>query len=264
MNRAVQATMVVALCLVVMSCASSRRVVYYLQEKSVEIPESSVAFDARIMPKDLITISVSTPEPEAALPFNLIVPSAQSGNSLSSLVSQPTLQNYLVNNEGEISFPVLGQLKVGGLTTQQTSEMIISQLHKYLKEPPIVTVRLINYKVSVIGEVNRPNMYTVINEKINVFEALAMAGDLTIYGRRDRIRIMREDINSYRYIITLNLNDANIIYSPYFYLQQNDIVYVEPNKAKSQSANIGSSTTLLVSVTSILISLAGLIVNILR
>lgn len=170
--------MVVALCLVVMSCASSRRVVY-LQEKSVEIPESSVAFDARIMPKDLITISVSTPEPEAALPFNLIVPSAQSGNSLSSLVSQPTLQNYLVNNEGEISFPVLGQLKVGGLTTQQTSEMIISQLHKYLKEPPIVTVRLINYKVSVIGEVNRPNMYTVINEKINVFEALAMAGDLT-------------------------------------------------------------------------------------
>ena len=174
--------MVVALCLVVMSCASSRRVVY-LQEKSVEIPESSVAFDARIMPKDLITISVSTPEPEAALPFNLIVPSAQSGNSLSSLVSQPTLQNYLVNNEGEISFPVLGQLKVGGLTTQQTSEMIISQLHKYLKEPPIVTVRLINYKVSVIGEVNRPNMYTVINEKINVFEALAMAGDLTIYGR---------------------------------------------------------------------------------
>ena len=207
MNRAVQATMVVALCLVVMSCASSRRVVY-LQEKSVEIPESSVAFDARIMPKDLITISVSTPEPEAALPFNLIVPSAQSDNSLSSLVSQPTLQNYLVNNEGEISFPVLGQLKVGGLTTQQTSEMIISQLHKYLKEPPIVTVRLINSKVSVIGEVNRPNMYTVINEKINVFEALAMAGDLTIYGRRDRIRIMREDINSHRHIITLNLNDA--------------------------------------------------------
>ena len=207
MNRAVQATMVVALCLVVMSCASSRRVVY-LQEKSVEIPESSVAFDARIMPKDLITISVSTPEPEAALPFNLIVPSAQSGNSLSSLVSQTTLQHYLVNNEGEISFPVLGQLKVGGLTTQQTSEMIISQLHKYLKEPPIVTVRLINYKVSVIGEVNRPNMYTVINEKINVFEALAMAGDLTIYGRRDRIRIMREDINSHRHIITLNLNDA--------------------------------------------------------
>ena len=199
--------MVVALCLVVMSCASSRRVVY-LQEKSVEIPESSVAFDARIMPKDLITISVSTPEPEAALPFNLIVPSAQSDNSLSSLVSQPTLQNYLVNNEGEISFPVLGQLKVGGLTTQQTSEMIISQLHKYLKEPPIVTVRLINYKVSVIGEVNRPNMYTVITEKINVFEALAMAGDLTIYGRRDRIRIMREDINSHRHIITLNLNDA--------------------------------------------------------
>lgn len=262
MNRIFHA-IIVALCLTAVSCASGKRVVY-LQERNVDVSDFPSAFDAHIMPKDLITISVSTQEPEAALPFNLIVPSTQTGNNLSSLVSQPTLQNYLVNIEGEISFPVLGQLKIGGLTTRQTSEMIISCLRKYLKESPIVTVRLVNYKVSVIGEVNHPNVYTVANERINIFEALAMAGDLTIYGKRDCVRIMREDMDSYRHIITLNLNDANIIHSPYYYLQQNDVVYVEPNKAKSQSANIGSSTTLLVSVTSILISLAGLIVNILR
>ena len=202
------------------------------------------------MPKDLLTISVSCSEPEAALPFNLVVPASQTGINSTNLVSQPTLQNYLVNNQGEIVFPVLGTLKVGGMTTQETSELIVGKLERYLKERPIVTVRLVNYKISVIGEVSRPGVYTVNNEQVNVFEAVAMAGDLTIYGKQK--------------LITINLNDENIIYSPDFYLRQNDIVYVEPNKAKKQSANIGSSTNLLISITSILISLAGLMVNILR
>ena len=165
------------------------------------------------MPKDLLTISVSCSEPEAALPFNLVVPASQTGINSTNLVSQPTLQNYLVNNQGEIVFPVLGTLKVGGMTTQETSELIVGKLERYLKERPIVTVRLVNYKISVIGEVSRPGVYTVNNEQVNVFEAVAMA---------------------------------------------------EPNKAKKQSANIGSSTNLLISITSILISLAGLMVNILR
>lgn len=245
------------------SCGSGKHVVY-LQKKDVLYQDTSVVFDARIMPKDLVTISISTPEPEAALPFNLIVPSIQTGSNYSTLISQPTLQNYLVDNSGEISFPVLGQLKIGNLTTQQASKMIIERLKQYLKQEPIVTVRLVNYKISVIGEVNRPNVYTVANEKINIFEALALAGDLTIYGRRNSVHIIREDMNAHKHIVTLNLNDASTIYSPYFYLQQNDIIYVEPNNAKKQSANIGSSTSLWISTTSILISLAGLIVNILR
>ena len=124
-------------------------------------------------------------------------------------------------------------------------------------------MRLVNYKVSVIGEVSRPGVYTVNNEQINIFEAVAMAGDLTIYGKRDNVRIIRNEGGRQK-LITLNLNDENIIYSPDFYLRQNDILYVEPNQAKKQSANIGSSTNLLVSITSILISLAGLMVNILR
>lgn len=168
-----------------------------------------------------------------------------------------------MNNQGEIVFPVLGTLKVGGMTTQETSELIVGKLERYLKERPIVTVRLVNYKISVIGEVSRPGVYTVNNEQVNVFEAVAMAGDLTIYGKRDNVRIIRT-VDGKQNLVTINLNDENIIYSPDFYLRQNDIVYVEPNKAKKQSANIGSSNNLLISITSILISLAGLMVNILR
>ena len=131
-------------------------------------------------------------------------------------------------------------------------------------ERPIVTVRMINYKISVLGEVQRPGMFTVANEKINILEALAQAGDLTIYGVRDRVKLIREDNTGKKEIHELNLNDANIINSPYYYLQQNDIVYVEPNKVKSQNSSVGSMTTLWFSATSILISLTSLLYNILK
>lgn len=263
MNRNVlTACAAIIVCAFYTSCSSSKQV-SYLQKLGSKQQESLVEYDARIMSKDLLTISVSCSEPEAALPFNLVVPASQTGINSTNLVSQPTLQNYLVNNRGEISFPVLGILKVEGMTTQETSEMIVERLERYLKERPIVTVRLVNYKISVIGEVNRPGVYTANNEQVNLFEAVAMAGDLTIYGKRNNIRIIRKE-NGKQRLITMNLNDENLIHSPDFYLRQNDIVYVEPNSAKRQNANIGSSTNLLVSVTSILISMAGLLVNILR
>ncbi len=117
----------------------------------------------------------------------------------------------------------------------------------------------INYKISVMGEVARPGMFTVANEKITILEALAQAGDLTIYGRRDRVKLIREDATGEKEIHVLNLNDANIINSPYFYLQQNDVVYVEPNKVKAQNSSIGPITTLAVSVTGVLVSITTLI-----
>jgi polysaccharide export outer membrane protein len=121
-----------------------------------------------------------------------------------------------------------------------------------------------NYKISVLGEVARPGMYQVGNEKINILEALAQAGDLTIYGVRDSVKLIREDATGKKEIHSLNLNDANIISSPYYYLQQNDIVYVEPNKVKARNSNIGTSTTLWFTATSILISLTSLMYNILK
>jgi polysaccharide export outer membrane protein len=176
------------------------------------------------------------------------------------------LQSYIVDNDGNIDFPLVGSLHLAGLTKNAAEQLIREKIKPYLTETenPIVTVRMINYKISVLGELARPGMFTVASEKISILEALAQAGDLTVYGVRDRVKLIREDATGKKEIHVLNLNDANIINSPYYYLQQNDVVYVEPNKVKSQNASVGSVTTIALSVTSILVSIASLLVNILR
>ena len=194
-------------------------------------------YDAKIMPKDLLTIVVSCTSPELAVPFNLTVASpasvATTGNS--QLTVQPVLQPYLVDNGGKINFPVLGELKVGGLTKREAEQLIIDKLKPYIKETPIVTVRMVNYKISVLGEVTRPGTFTISNEKVNLLEALAMAGDMTVWGVRDNVKLIREGADGKQEIVTLDLNKAETILSPYYWLQQNDIVYVTPNKAKALS-----------------------------
>lgn len=251
--------------LLMLTGCSSYKNVPYLQNPEVvnEMLDTLPMYDAKIMPKDLLTITVNTTDPEAAAPFNLIVQSVLSQNR-SSLTQQPSLQQYLVNNKGEIDFPVLGRLNVGGLTKNEAEDMIREKLKAYLREEPIVTVRMANYKISVMGEVARPGTFTVSNEKVNILEALAMAGDLTIWGMRDNVMLIREDAKGKRQIMTLNLNDANIVTSDHYYLQQNDILYVSPNKTKAKNSDIGQSTSLWFSATSILVSIASLLVTIFR
>lgn len=180
--------------------------------------------------------------------------------------SNRALQTYLVSNDGTISFPVLGTLKVGGLSKVECEKLIHDRIIRYLngKEDPVVSVRMANYKISVLGEVARPGMFTVNSEEINIFEALALAGDLTIYGVRDHVKIIRKDADGKRNVYILNLNDANIISSPCYYLQQNDIVYVEPNKVKARNSSVGQTTSLWLTSTSILVSVASLLFNILK
>lgn len=250
-----------------MVCCTSYKSVPYMQNPEMvnNYEETIPLYDARIMPKDLLSITVNTTDPMAAAPFNLTVQTPMNAaQSNLNTTTQPSLQQYLVNNAGEIDFPVVGTLKVGGLTKDQTESLIQDSLRMYLKEDPIVTVRMSNYKISVLGEVARPGSFTISNEKVNVLEALAMAGDMTIYGVRDDVRLVREDVNGKREIVRLDMNDANIVISPYYYLQQNDILYVIPNKTKAKNSDIGNSTTLWVSATSILVSIAGLMINILK
>ena len=246
-------------------CQSYKKVPYFQNVEVVnEVEQQEKLYDAKIMPKDLLTIVVSCTNPELAIPFNLTVASnAGIAVSTSSYVTtQPVLQPYLVDNEGNINFPVLGELKLGGLTKREAEQLIIDKLKPYMKETPIVTVRMVNYKISVIGEVGRPGTFTISNEKVNIFEALAMAGDMTIYGIRDNVKLIREDNTGKREIVTLNLNDQDILQSPYYYLQQNDILYVTPNKTKAKTSNISSSTTIWFSVIGSLVSLASLIIAI--
>lgn len=254
------------LSLLLAACTSYKKVPYLQNPEVVNNLEKTLPlYDAKIMPKDLLSITVSTTDPKAAAPFNLTVQtSMNAAMSTVSTTSQPMLQQYLVNNVGEIDFPVIGMLSVGGLTKNETENLIRDRLKPYLKEVPIVTVRMANYKISVLGEVARPGSFTIGNEKVNVFEALAMAGDMTIYGVRDNVKLIREDKNGKREIINLNLNNADIVISPYYYLKQNDILYITPNKTKAKNSDIGNSTTLWFSSISILVSVAGLLINILK
>ena len=252
--------------LAVTSCSTPKNVAYIQNSDSIDYAKSEFLYDARIMPKDILTITVNTVNPEASAPFNLVISTALSTESSRSIGNQRALQTYLVDNNGCIDFPVVGTLQVGGLTKSMCEKLIHDKIQRYMnaEENPIVTVRMSNYKISVIGEVNRPGMFTVGNEKINIFEALAQAGDLSIYGVRDRVKLIRENAKGRKEIHTINLNDANIVNSPYYYLQQNDVVYVEPNQVKARNSAIGTSTTIWISVTGALVSLASLIVNILR
>lgn len=255
----------VAVLLAVTSCKTPKNVAYIQNSDSIDYTRSEYLYDARIMPKDILTITVNTVNPDASEPFNLIIRNTlRQGATIGT--SGGVLQTYLVDNEGCIDFPVVGRLQVGGLTKSMCEKLIHDRIQRYMnaEENPVVTVRMSNYKISVIGEVNRPGMFTVGNEKINIFEALAQAGDLSIYGVRDRVKLIRENAKGRKEIHTISLNDANLVSSPYYYLQQNDIIYVEPNQVKARNSAIGTSTTIWISVTGALVSLASLIVNVLK
>jgi polysaccharide export outer membrane protein len=255
----------IVISMMITGCGSTKNVAYFKNSDSVDLSKSQFLYDARIMPKDQLTITVSTTNDEAATPFNLTVPTPYTVNSRSTY-SQAMLQTYLVDNEGNINYPILGQIHVGGLTKSECEKMIQDRITPFMaaSENPIVTVRMTGYQISVIGEVARPGTFTVSREKISILEALAQAGDLTIYGQRNNVQLIREDASGQKSIHTFDLTDADIINSPYFYLQQNDVIYVTPNKVKAQNSSVGSMTTLWFSATSILISLTSLLYNILK
>lgn len=257
---------IILIAALVSSCGSSEKIAYLQGTETMSAEEFAVAttlYDARIMPKDLLTIIVSTTDPEASRPFNLVTPTISQGLTTTAGY-QGQLQTYLVDNNGGVELPVIGEVNLKGLTKSEAEKRIVGMLKPFLKEDPVVTVRLVNYKISVIGEVARPNTFTIQNEKVNLFEALAMAGDMTIWGRRDNVKILREEADGSKRVITMNMNDPNVIFHPDFYLRQNDVVYVEPNKVKAKNSEIGSATGIWLSATSIMISVATLLINVLK
>lgn len=254
-----------ALTLAFSSCTSYKSVPYLQNSQNFDESVISSLFDAKIMPKDLITITVNTTDPIASAPFNLTVQSTVT-NTLGNrnATTQAALMSYLVDNDGTIDFPILGVLEVGGKTKSQVEEMVREMLKPYLNERPVVNVRMANFKISVLGEVTSPGEFTISKEKVNVLEALALARDMTIWGMRDNVKLIRENSDGTHQIVELNLNDASIVNSPYYQLQQNDILYVTPNETKAKNSDIGQQTSLWFSATSILVSLASLLYNILK
>ena len=241
-------------------CSSYQKSLYLQNDAVINQSTQGQLYDFRIMPKDILTILVSTTDPAASAPFYRKLGQDKETTSSSTVGMQNLdLLGYLVDNNGEIDFPVLGKIQVIGLTTRECEALLREKLKPYLKETPLVTVSSSNYKFSVLGEVNAPGTYTVQDEKVTIFEAIAQAGDMTLFSIRDDVQLLREDSEGRRQVIHLNLNDANITQSPYFYLQQNDVIYVKPTKAKVRTNTFNSNASMWITILSVLTSVTSLV-----
>ena len=252
------AYLVVCMAVFFTACTSTKKIIYLQDVVPLKQQEIEQKYEVIIHGDDLLTIMVNSRDPELALPFNMPMVSYQLGSNTGG---QQRVLGYLVDTNGNIDFPILGEIHVEGLTRMQLTELIKNKLIEGdLIKDPIVTVQFLNFKISVMGEVGRPGSFTISGDRITLLEALSMAGDLTIYGRRDRVGVIREN-NGKRTILFHDLRSADIFNSPCYYLQQNDIVYVEPNKAKSgqSSINQNNSIGVWVSVISLLTTIAVLI-----
>lgn len=255
--------LVIVCCLALASCKTYKNI-NYIQDVQVNTTESIAENQGiRIQPKDMLSIVVSSKTPELAMAFNLPVVSYQAGSEVVSGGGTLRLLGYVVDNDGNIDFPLLGKIQVAGLTRWQLQELIKQQIvNAGLMKELVVTVEFMNFKVSIMGEVNAPGSYTINGDKVTILEALSMAKDLTIFGKRDGVYVIREE-NGKRTTYNVDLRSVDLFNSPAYYLRQNDVVYVEPNKVRAGQSTINEnslkSVSLWISISSFLTSLAVLI-----
>ena len=249
------------------SCGAVKDIAYF-QNKVINEPEKiDKHAGIVIQPKDMLSIVVSSRNPELVVMFNLPMVQHMAVSEIAGGSSQQRLLGYVVDNNGCIDFPVLGTLKVAGLTRWELAEMIKKRLLKegYLTDA-VVTVEFMNFKVSVLGEVTAPGTYSIEGDKVTILQALSLARDLTIYGQRENVSVIRER-DGERIIYQINLCDVDLFKSPAYYLQQNDVIYVEPSIEKARQSTIDDKklrlTTIAISSSSLLVSVASLIVGIL-
>lgn len=218
------------------SCETYKNVAYFsdLPDSLKSYSTTSVQFkNPVIQPDDLLYINIQTLDPEANALFSAgNTPIAAVGANNISLSGNQVTMGHLVDKDGNINLPVIGKIMVRGYTTQQARDTIATHIDKYYTSST-VDVRFNNFKITIIGEVNRPSTYTVPNEEVTILDALGMAGDLTIYGKRDNVLLIRNDSNNVKKLVRINLNSKDVINSPYFFLKQGDVLYVEPDKAKA-------------------------------
>lgn len=252
-------TILFLLVLLIFSCKSREEVVYYQNIDALANTEKANSYEIKIQPDDLLTIIVSADDPETAIPFNLSTISVPTASSVNAAQGQLMMQSYLVDASGTIDFPIIGKLTVGGLSRTEVMQLLGGKIAKYIKNP-IINLRLMNFKVSVQGEVTNPGTYPVSSDRITLIEAISMASDLTIYGKRDNVLVIRE-VNGVKAYNRVDITKADFIHSPFYYLAQNDVVYVEPNKTRINGAAVGANTGVIISVTSLLITVITLIIT---
>ncbi|MFC0317897.1 MULTISPECIES: polysaccharide biosynthesis/export family protein [Olivibacter] len=228
------------------ACGQKRNLVYFSDLRDSIAYESRIieASNIKIKSGDILSISVSTLNPESNILFNTGTLQSIEANRESS-GNLATSQGYLVDSKGQINFPVVGKIAIAGKTKEEATDFLVSTLKPYVKDP-IINLRFLNFRVTVVGEVNKPSTFTVTGDQINLIEALGLAGDMTMYGKRENVLLIREEEGK-RTMVRLDLNKKETMDSKYFFLKQNDIVYVEPDKMKEKQSRTDIRTITLIS-----------------
>ncbi len=234
------------LSLLIFSCASKKDVVYLQGIDRAKSYDAATVYEPVLQPDDLLSIVISTESREIAAPFNL--PEIQSSDS-----ENRGLRTYLIDNAGYIDFPILGKIKLGGLTRTEANNKLVAAVTEYVQKP-IVDLRIVNYKISVLGEVAKPGSYNIAGERVTLLEALSLGGDLTIYGKRDNLLVIREKDGKKTYN-RVDITQPDFLNSPFYYLSQNDVVYVEPNKTRVNASVIGPNVFAILSAVSLIATL---------
>lgn len=243
------------------SCSSTKENLTYFENADTVVAEQGVGsndYSIKIVPDDELKIVITSQIPEATAPYNLPLANYASRSDIST-IGNPAIQTYTVDKMGNILLPVLGKVHVEGKTTKEVAQSLLEIISKDVTDP-YVNVDFVGFKVNVLGEVKDPGTKIVNKERYSILDALSDAKDLTEYGKRDNILLIREE-NGVKKTIRLNLNDAKILESPYFYLQQNDVVYVEPNKIKKENSKYNQNNVFKVSVVSAIVSACSVIVS---
>lgn len=223
-------------------CVPTKQLVYFQGEPDrMDTMAVASRYVPKIQPGDVLSVQVSSLNPEASAFFNpyaqlaLADRSGMQQNTTNSTTPLPAQNGYLVDNTGAIELPMLGKVNVAGQTTNQVKDRLRDSLKEFLKEPT-VNIRNLNFRISVMGEVMRPALFTIPNEQITLLEALSLSGDVTIFGRRENVLIIREE-DGKRSFARVDLTQRNLFSSPYYYLHPNDVIYVEPGKARAATAD---------------------------
>lgn len=244
------------LCSILGSCGSKKNVVYFQDAKDYETIVSDNTYSNKYKVDDIIGINISTLDPETSIPFNIFT-GIQESNSVGG--NRPEQLSYIIDKNGEIDFPVIGNVKIAGLTSEEAKILLKDKLKPYLKDP-IINIRLRNFTVTILGQVNRPGTYQVNGEQITVMEAIGLAGDLEIRGKRDNVLVIR-DFNGTKVYTRIDLTSKNVLSSPVYYLTQNDVVYVEPNNSAITQSTLDNRAGIAISIASLVITSTILLIR---
>ncbi|HAU53121.1 MAG TPA: sugar transporter [Sphingobacterium sp.] len=241
--------------ILIFSSCGSRKNMVYLQEDSTHITNIYEQNVPKIQPSDILTIVVTAADPKVTAPFNPV--NSMGTASISQQTDLALRPTYTVDSEGYVFLPILGKVHLAGMTRIEAIDKIRTELIQYIKDPG-VNINFNNFRISVLGEVARPGSFILPTERVTILEALGMAGDLTIRGVRQNVMLIRE-VNGQKTVNRLDLTKRNVLNSPYYYLAQNDVIYVEPNKAQINNSKLGSNTNVIISIAGLLITVISVL-----